>query len=471
MTSIILPLEWPHGTEPSKLSDFESVARRLRYQALGRACKDHGIRRLFLAHHEDDQAETVLLRLLNGHMHLGLQGMRTSSQIPECLGVHGVSQSGEQEYFHPNQRQLGSFNSRKIQRGIEIERGGITLHRPLLSFPKTRLMDTCLHSGIDWVEDETNSNLTITPRNTVRHLLASEKLPTALRKPKLLSLAKSSQSKVEKADARSEFLFREVRIIKFDLRTSRLLIHLPPLLRFSTSYKGKANTLQDRNLIVLLLKRIIELVSPNEDISLRSISSVAGVIFPDLNDSFHSDNPSEPSAKKPISDFGATVGGVRFYRAGPDWEFSREPFVRNNSSLHTHTVTSTQYHISQQSQRFHLWDGRYWIHFLNKTPHALVLRPLEESDLKPFLASLPEKIRPSSQKLLRDAAPGKIKWTIPALATMSRAWEGEEGMSKVIALPTLNIKAESAEWHHVSWKVRYKHVELGKDRGRAIIRE
>ena len=466
-----MPLEWPHGTKPSKLSDFESVARRLRYQALGRACKDHGIRRLLLAHHEDDQAETVLMRLLNGHMHLGLQGMRTSSQIPECLGIHGVAQSGEQEFLHLNPGQLDFVNPRKFKRAIEIERGGVLLHRPLLSFPKTRLMDTCLRSGVKWFEDETNSNLTITPRNTVRHLLASEKLPTALRKPKLLSLAQISQSKVEIADARSELLFREVRIIKFDLRTSRLLIHLPPLFRLSNSYKGKAITLEDRNIIILLLKRIIELVSPNEVISLRSISSVAGVIFPDLNDSFHSNNPSEPSAKNPISDVGATVGGVHFYRAGPNWEFSREPFVRNNSSSPTHTFTSTQYLISQTSQGFHLWDGRYWIQVRNKTPHDLVLRPFEESDLKPFLASLPKKNRASSQKLLRDAAPGKIKWTLPALATMSRAWEGEAGMSKVIALPTLNIKAESIEWYRLNWTVRYKHVDLGKDRGRAIIRQ
>ncbi|MBO9354597.1 tRNA lysidine(34) synthetase TilS [Bordetella petrii] len=50
----------------------EAAAREARYAALAELAAQHGVTHILLAHHQRDQAETVLLRLLRG---TGLQGM------------------------------------------------------------------------------------------------------------------------------------------------------------------------------------------------------------------------------------------------------------------------------------------------------------------------------------------------------------------------------------------------------------
>lgn len=57
---------------------MEAAARNARYEALLAACEQHGVRALLLAHHQDDQAETVLLRLLRGAGVSGLAAMAPS---------------------------------------------------------------------------------------------------------------------------------------------------------------------------------------------------------------------------------------------------------------------------------------------------------------------------------------------------------------------------------------------------------
>ena len=54
---------------------IEAAARVARYEALSQAARDDGVSHLLLAHHRDDQAETVLLRLLRGSGPQGLAAM------------------------------------------------------------------------------------------------------------------------------------------------------------------------------------------------------------------------------------------------------------------------------------------------------------------------------------------------------------------------------------------------------------
>ena len=58
----------------------EGAARDARYTALAQLCLEHGVGAVLLAHHRQDQAETVLLRLLRGSGVAGLAAMQSEAQ-------------------------------------------------------------------------------------------------------------------------------------------------------------------------------------------------------------------------------------------------------------------------------------------------------------------------------------------------------------------------------------------------------
>lgn len=63
---------------------IEAAARDARYAALARLAADEGVGLILLAHHRNDQAETVLLRLLRG---TGLAGMAAMAPLTSRDGV------------------------------------------------------------------------------------------------------------------------------------------------------------------------------------------------------------------------------------------------------------------------------------------------------------------------------------------------------------------------------------------------
>lgn len=103
------------GPHPGQ--DVQAAARRARYALLAGWCRDAGVLHLLTAHHRDDQAETLLLRLARGSGLFGLAGMAPL-----------------------------------------VEEGACRLVRPLLAVPPARLRATLKAAGQAWIEDPSNRN-------------------------------------------------------------------------------------------------------------------------------------------------------------------------------------------------------------------------------------------------------------------------------------------------------------------------
>jgi tRNA(Ile)-lysidine synthase len=79
----------PHATllpaRPIAGASVQAQARAARYAAMKVWCTDHGVRFLMTAHHADDQAETLLMRLARGSGLAGLAGIRPVRALGESV--------------------------------------------------------------------------------------------------------------------------------------------------------------------------------------------------------------------------------------------------------------------------------------------------------------------------------------------------------------------------------------------------
>jgi tRNA(Ile)-lysidine synthase len=119
-----------HLSGDTSQGNIEARARAGRYEALTDLCIEYGITDLMLAHHQNDQAETILLQLLRGAGVAGLSGM-------------------------PEQRLLDS----------EVQK--ISLKRPLLHQSRKELEAYAKKNKLKWIEDPSNQD-TSYRRNAIR---------------------------------------------------------------------------------------------------------------------------------------------------------------------------------------------------------------------------------------------------------------------------------------------------------------
>lgn len=121
-------LEWTPGNIASGLQE---KARAARYRLMTAWCNERHILHLLTAHHLDDQAETLMMRVARGS---GIDGLA-------CM-----------PYVQPLQ--------------------GIRLVRPLLGMTKAQLKTVLRNVGQSWLMDPTNQNMRYT-RNRIRMAMAS----------------------------------------------------------------------------------------------------------------------------------------------------------------------------------------------------------------------------------------------------------------------------------------------------------
>lgn len=71
-------------SDPKPATGLQAAARTARYRLMCRACREMGILHLLVAHHGADQAESMLLRIIDGSGVLGLAAMQPVMTTPDC---------------------------------------------------------------------------------------------------------------------------------------------------------------------------------------------------------------------------------------------------------------------------------------------------------------------------------------------------------------------------------------------------
>ncbi|KAI4737697.1 hypothetical protein E4T50_11805 [Aureobasidium sp. EXF-12298] len=260
----VLTVDWEGVPEPSKIPNLESAARRMRFQALGRACAAAGIGTLLLAHHADDQAETVLARIHAGYLGTGLTGIQPKMPIGECHGLYGVSKSGYLRHLYADLSNLPFF----------VESGGVEVHRPLLGFTKSELIATCTTNCVKWHEDATNADQTLTPRNAIRKLLQSQLLPAALKSDRLRRLAAHKRSQLTECETTAAAYFRRCPV-EIDTNASSVSFQIHPDIEVQLIRE------KDCQLIAaILMRKFFSLVEEQSRLALKDLSRSVGFVFP-----------------------------------------------------------------------------------------------------------------------------------------------------------------------------------------------
>jgi tRNA(Ile)-lysidine synthase len=164
-----------HLTGNQEQGNIEARARAGRYEALTDLCVEYGVNDLLLAHHQNDQAETVLLQLLRGAGVAGTAGMPSS-------------------------------------RELKIKEGKITLWRPLLEQSKQELEAYAKEHKLKWIDDPSNQDSKYR-RNAIRKTIipALDKLqPEAIanlaRSAGLLGEAQTLLDRLARQDAKTIFI-------------------------------------------------------------------------------------------------------------------------------------------------------------------------------------------------------------------------------------------------------------------------
>ena len=129
-TALNVPITRHKLQLPNTESNLEAASRQARYDFFAQVAHDAGARTVAVAHHADDQAETVLLHLLRGAGLTGLSGMTWKTPMP----------------YHNE----------------------IALIRPLLSVTRAEIEAYCRAENLQPRHDPTNEDITF-GRNRLRH--------------------------------------------------------------------------------------------------------------------------------------------------------------------------------------------------------------------------------------------------------------------------------------------------------------
>lgn len=445
MRATVLKIEWPAGTNPGEMDGFEAAARQARYRtivhnALRQHCYD-----LFTGHHQDDQMETILLRMIrnNNTNLMGLQGMADASVVPCSHDIMDATSF----LIQPDPGQEGNISAK-----IPIISGnfhrGMQLHRPLLPFSKQHLVRTCEHFGIPYVSDKTNLDPKHNVRNAVRYL-RHHQLPRALHGSRLKAVREKATTWVENLELDAVDLLKDA--VRLRLNDSCGTVEMTIMHR---------KVYADMLTFQYLLARIFELVSPlpfedRQTVSSKKLaSSLAQFGLSRIN--ANSRQPVIVASKVLIQHLPTVNIGLTDHQR---LLFSRQPMRQSEINLNTLHFVLDDEQIEHGDDglyrsRFLLWDNRFWIRILASNPTIIqnvCIRVFQRADVQ--TKKQKEKFDQSSRKSSRDKdsnkedfhpTPENIKFTLPVLSDDRN----------ILAFPTLE-RSDGNLSYGLKWEVRY----------------
>ncbi|EXJ92349.1 hypothetical protein A1O3_00899 [Capronia epimyces CBS 606.96] len=482
---VVLNMDWGKIPDPASLPDFEMQARKARYQLIATAAIRRNIHHLFLGHHQDDQVETILMRLIRNPntSFLGLQGMSAHSAIPCCEAIRGAHEMERYERWPDWLRQFDDTMPEEVEdndainlgKQVTVSRpGGLQIHRPLLEFPKKRLVQTCQHNGIIYQNDKTNDDPTLTLRNAIRRLRTNhhgsgydKRLPRALQAQSILQIGHRARNSTSSLVERGGEILRKIRVQSFDLRSG--------LMTIAVSKTFVAACEDDVEAGANALARLTSVVSYQSRDDVPTLVPQARLM--EFLDAMRSSDATFLTIQKVL------LEKLQVDRSGIDhdrvaWRLSRPPmrsseaklahqnFPLNSPWTKTSLSSNSTCHPNVDSSSgvwsdWVLWDHRYWMRVRAQDPSSLseiCVRPYQESDA-PYVVETLKKDSVEFHDTLAKAAPGKLRYTLPVLTYQGR----------ISVFPTLNIsipKSRSQQsgptvaQHPIrEWEVSYKAMD------------
>ena len=507
MESKILRARWDGNENPAGQPSLETQARSVRYRLIAdEIIPKKRIRHIFLGHHQDDQVETIMMRLIrnSNDSFLGRQGIPASGPIPCCEDKRFAHVKEPYEQFG---HWLQSVSDKKINTRLwckDLNYGnavtpsradGIQVHRPLLPFTKSGILEFCKKHNIVHVQDQTNFDPTLTTRNAIRHLRSKYSLPRALQAPSVLRLQQAAQGSMKSLVKRAEVALKLVKIEVFDLRSGRITVHLPP------QFNSLCDT--DPEASAYALARLISIVSPMpRDQETRLVPEKNFEEFSHSNrqtgqaqmtiqqalfekEEAHSVSSGSPHAPD-RDDTDANSNHVEDMPKSHEtiWTLSRPPMRAKEIECVSmsfpppldwtyrwgHGIDEANVWLrvpngyetpGQLWSQWILWDHRYWLRIRSENAADLAkisVRAYTKDDVQKVHQKLGSRWG-SLQAILAEAAPGKSRFTLPVLTKNN----------EVLVFPTLNVLVEQAsakKWKYrpdaspaLQWEVCYKVID------------
>ena len=211
----------------------EEAAREARYLFFKTIAKKTGVRKIALGHHRDDQAETVLMRLIQGTGLRGLQGMRPVMKKDGLILVRPLMEVGRAELREFLKGRSISFRKDPTNRSPRFLRNRIR-HRllPLMEREfNPRIRESLIRLARTTLAE--SQGLDVWTRKNWRTFIRSRKNGTVqLRRGTFLSLPDALQFRVldqvlHWADPQSGLDFKSWEALAGGLRKGRYRVNLP----------------------------------------------------------------------------------------------------------------------------------------------------------------------------------------------------------------------------------------------------